>query len=767
MKKILLILFVFLQVPNCLKAKRSSFDFNGPSGFPFAFGLFLFVNRNQSFSVGGNITGFTAGKLTLQNKAGSDLILDPTANYAFTGIASGSTYSISIKTHPVGLACTLSNPTGTANGNITNVNIACVTSTATALYALGNTAQSFWMDYVKSDGNSPLDSTGTACTGTETGYYNACIHAGEFKKISVPNITSCTGITATDSLSAFNWKCILSSNNTVSVVSTGLRGDKGLTDLIDFTSPGSWRDIFVTVQLNGATHLTSATGKWWDNPIVVQNNGGVLTALNTIYIANTNVAATDYRMNSVDKVALVVKPGIIKSLSNAIGDLILMTNKFQWVEGSFYNNAMTTNIISLTSTAKFSVLRNLNLTGTTSFTTGINATSASNLSLFLHNIYLANLSVALNLNANGVILNKVNANNCINSIRVYQSDMVISNSLAFNSLLVAGFESTSSTYSNNLYLNNTSANQNANGFSLSTGSGTINKTTYHNILSVNNATGIRNADTFSTKFINLISADNNANQQYNETGGTVPGSNSIMNGILKLPPFATLGPTPGINAAGNRTNGSELTPATITVVTLPSSFVGKVTSTDTKNASNTNGISTGPPTDWFNFANNYRGFGNDGGAFPVSANRNNCSTNCRIWDWSLKATDTVARNVNHCPSGTIVDTHQWSATTQTSCNDFKGAVFNIGTNSCITTFLRNAVEIFGDGVGNENGICESGEECMYTPNIGAYQGHSSDSTNSSKLILASQSTATTTTCSDVTIGTVSNVKLWKFDTNGY
>tara|TARA_R110002074_G_scaffold393725_1_gene580542 strand:+ start:345 stop:608 length:264 start_codon:yes stop_codon:yes gene_type:complete len=47
-------------------------------------------------------------------------------------------------------------------------------------------------------------------------------------------------------------------------------------------------------------------------------------------------------------------------------------------------------------------------------------------------------------------------------------------------------------------------------------------------------------------------------------------------------------------------------------------------------------------------------------------------------------------------------------------------LFNTGF---IRTALRNAIEIMNDGIGNENALCESGETCLYTPNIGAYQGH--------------------------------------------
>ena len=786
MKNICIVLLTIFIFTACLKAKKSPFDISTPTtglifGFAASFGSQTATTTgttagtgtgtgtvNNTFSVGGTITGFTTGTLVLQNNNTNDLTLSSAGNYSFSGLASGATYSISVKSHPTGLACTITNATGTLTANVTNANIACTTSTVNALYSLGNTAQSYWLDYVKSDGTSPLNATGTACTGTETGFYNACIHAGEFKKVTIPNITSCDGITATDSLSAFNWRCVVATDSSVSVISTGLRGDKGLSDLIDFTSPGSFRNNSVTVLSNGNSLLTSATGKWWDNPIVVANDGGSLGTTKTIYIVNTNVPASDYRMNSVDKIALVVKPGITKDLSNATGNLILMTNKFQWVEGSFYNNAMITNIVSIASTARFAVLRNLNLLGNTTFTVGIMATSASNIASYLHNIRLSSLDVGLHMNSNGAIINQVIANNCQSCIRIYQSDMIVLNSLAFNGgTTSAAYDSSSNGYNSNLYLNNTSANHNLGGISLSTGGGTINKTTYYNTLSANNGSGVINNNALSTKYINLITADNNATFQFTETGTT---SNSIMNGILKVSGvFCTIGAVSGVGATCNKLNGSETTPATVNSITLANSFVGKVTSTDTKNTSNTNGFSVAAPTDWFNFSNMFRGFGNDGGAFPVSANRSNCTNNCRIWDWSLKSTDTVARNVNPCPNGTIVDTHQWSDTTapnQAYCDaNYKGSAIS-GT-TCITTFLRNAVEIFGDGVGNENGICESNEECLYTPNIGAYQGHSSDSTNTVKLIPASQTSATTTTCADVTTGTVSNVKLWKYDTNGY
>ena len=76
-----------------------------------------------------------------------------------------------------------------------------------------------------------------------------------------------------------------------------------------------------------------------------------------------------------------------------------------------------------------------------------------------------------------------------------------------------------------------------------------------------------------------------------------------------------------------------------------------------------------------------------------------------------------------------------------------GSTLN-GSN-CETTFLRNAVEIPGDGVGNDNALCESGETCLYTPNIGSYQGHGN-----------------VVSAGNFTSGTLTGITLMKYATNG-
>jgi len=147
---------------------------------------------------------------------------------------------------------------------------------------------------------------------------------------------------------------------------------------------------------------------------------------------------------------------------------------------------------------------------------------------------------------------------------------------------------------------------------------------------------------------------------------------------------------------------------------LTASFVGKVTTDDTTNGSDNNGTrdyaSIGA-VDWVSFDSFFRAWGEAGSAFPSTDNRGPCTSGtCQIWDWRLSASDTVSREFNGpfqeptCPAsadGSVVITDQ-----QTVPN----------------VFLGNAREIIFDRVGDDDGLCEAAEACLYSPNLGAYQG---------------------------------------------
>ncbi|MDH5446695.1 MAG: Ig-like domain-containing protein [Gammaproteobacteria bacterium] len=181
------------------------------------------------------------------------------------------------------------------------------------------------------------------------------------------------------------------------------------------------------------------------------------------------------------------------------------------------------------------------------------------------------------------------------------------------------------------------------------------------------------------------------------------------------------------------TNNGTSNAVYVTDTSLASSFIGKVITDDSQNSSqptNEDGTTDyANISDWFSFENTFRNWGIDGNAFPASNQQGSCTAgNCRIWDWSVLGTDNIIHDVLSVPlAGDIsnITSHTWqispAPTGQADCdNVVNGSQFNV--DHCESTFLRNTVEINTDNIGNNNGLCESGETCLYTPNIGHFQG---------------------------------------------
>ncbi len=83
---------------------------------------------NNSYTVGGTITGVEGNGLVLQDNDGDNLNVPPgsTAFTFATPLASGTTYAVSVQTAPTNEICIVTNGTGTVTtANVTNVSIAC------------------------------------------------------------------------------------------------------------------------------------------------------------------------------------------------------------------------------------------------------------------------------------------------------------------------------------------------------------------------------------------------------------------------------------------------------------------------------------------------------------------------------------------------------------------------------------------------------------------------------------------------------------------
>lgn len=280
------------------------------------------------------------------------------------------------------------------------------------------------------------------------------------------------------------------------------------------------------------------------------------------------------------------------------------------------------------------------------------------------------------------------------------------------------------------------------------------------------------------KIFNLYNSTlNNITASSNSTYGiwlTLATSNNYFTGLLQTGGNtlydcynASTGVNPGIVHSTCTTSGADgttdygignISDATYhSGIIINSSFIGRVSTDDAINTSDISGAAPYSLTmDWTGLEYPHRAWALEGTSDFPPAGACISPGACRIWDWSLSSADTALGTAPLYAIGNASAsiTQQWyAASTPASQGDcdaysFTGSIFDAG--HCQSTFLRNAIESPGDGTGNDNGLCESNETCIYTPNMGGYQGHGS---------LISAGTFTD--------GVISNVTLMKYQNNGY
>ena len=649
-----------------------------------------------------------------------------------------------------------------------------------------------WNAYV--EGSSIAAATDTACTAVG----NACIHGGELRVVAATGKASCAGLTASDALAAFDWECD-ASTNPVRLVSTGLADGANLSDLIDFSST-AFKANQLTVFDNGIAWGVTASTVWWNNPLAIDNDGGSLAPASTIYLVTGNTAAS-YTIGA-DRVGLVIQPGV--TLSGVIS-----LNDFDhfWLEGTIDGSGR--DIAVILTGSRFSALRNVS---TSNGDIGIVLSggdrnrlvrvAASNhlidgirLSDNSNNNSLSDLSARNNVVC-GVALDTASSNTltsvtvtdngiqgsesggvCLNRAFDNRLSGVIANHnphygvwLHVNGVGTTTFNTLSNVTANNngnsgilvqapaqnnRFYDVTTSNNGGSGIELNNASNTtiMGLTASNNILGVslngasnnlltnvaagNNVVAGINVDALGTSenntFSDVVASGNGSfGIRLNNT------STNVFAGMLKVGNNGTDcdvtgGTDPGLFHGTCAINGGS-TATLLTGITLATSFVAKVNANDVRNMSDTNGTAdfsaVGPAFDWTRFDNSYRGWGPDGSAFPNADHRNRWASGTgRVWDWSVSAADAGEAGGGPALLGVLA---------------LPDGDATLGP----TPFLRHAIEI-ADGIGNNNLLCESNETCLYTPNIGSYQGH-----------------GTLISAGTFTDGTLTGITLMRYGSNG-
>jgi 6-phosphogluconolactonase (cycloisomerase 2 family) len=86
-----------------------------------------------TYSIGGTVSGLSGSGLVLQNNGGDNLSVTSNGTFTFaTKVASGDAYAVTVLTQPSNPAqtCTVTNGSGMASANVTNVAVSCASSVA-------------------------------------------------------------------------------------------------------------------------------------------------------------------------------------------------------------------------------------------------------------------------------------------------------------------------------------------------------------------------------------------------------------------------------------------------------------------------------------------------------------------------------------------------------------------------------------------------------------------------------------------------------------
>ena len=693
----------------------------------------------STFRVGVVVSGLETGAvLTLQNNGVDDLIITGNGGpYVFSSLVHDLTpYNVTISSQPITSTqrCLVVNGAGTiASAEVLDIAVVC--PNVTALYPVNGAN---WNDYVNYTGNDGFSLVDSVCDGLRDSY-TSCLHGGELREVFVDGVQSCTDIIASDDLNAFNWRCAEKVGG-ISVISTSLRKGASLSTLIDF-SIQDWRTNSVTIYQSANMLAKTPSGIWWNNPIVAANAGGSLFSEGSIFI----ITLTPYANYSIDanKIGVVVQPGV--DMVGAGVGAAFYANGYQylWFEGKIdgvnnSNSILWENVTN--SVIRSTQVSNLQVGG---FGNVILQNSRDNI---INGLRIGNSP------SHGLVLNNSSYNTAIDVISTNSGNsgiyLVDANNNNFTGLVAAHNDNGSSSdgggvrlirSADNRFINATIVSNRLSGIDLSESPNNI----FMNVLAVNNYTSFLIANNSNeTTTLNLVAANNSRH-------GILVGSasNNYFTGVLKIGGNTDVdclvegtGVAPGVITAsctdtgidGSNVYSGQLSDATLkTGINISGTFVGKVVIDDIVNISDINGSTDlATITDWVNFENRFRSWGLDGDSYP-SINSQGPFPSCdiayaylesqciqnggvwrtdgRIWDWRLDAADagdggmSVAHHALVIPTGEEFINHSWSDTSSSG-------------------LLRNANEIMGDLIGNDDGLCNTNEECVFTHNIGAYQG---------------------------------------------
>ena len=262
------------------------------------------VCSNITYTVGGTVSGLTGTGLVLQDNGGNNLTVSANGSFTFSNsVASGAAYSVTILTQPTGQSCTVTNGSGTARANVTNVQVACSNST----YTIGGTVSGLTgtgMVLQDNGGNNLLVSANGSFI------FSTAVASGSAYSVTVltqPTGQSCTVSNSSGTASANVTNVQVACSNKTYTIGGTVSGLTG-TGLVLQDNGGN----NLTVSANGAfTFSTSvASGAAYSVTVLTQPTGPFCTLTNGSGTASVNVTNVQVACLKMDVLIEVTVSGL-------------------------------------------------------------------------------------------------------------------------------------------------------------------------------------------------------------------------------------------------------------------------------------------------------------------------------------------------------------------------------------------------------------------------------------------------------------------------
>jgi len=252
---------------------------------------------NATYTIGGTVSGLTGTGLVLQNNGGNNKAVSASGSFTFsTAVASGSTYGVTVFTQPTGQSCTVTSGSGTANANVSNVQVTCSTTTYTIGVTVSGLTGTGLVLQDNGGNNLPVSANGSYI-------FTNSVATGSTYSVTVftqPTGQSCTVTygsgTASANVSNVQVSCIANATYTIGVTVSGLTGtglvlqDNGGNNL-PVSVNGSF--VFTNSVASGATYSVTVVAQPTGQTCAVTYGSGTASAnVTNVQVACLNVYYT-------------------------------------------------------------------------------------------------------------------------------------------------------------------------------------------------------------------------------------------------------------------------------------------------------------------------------------------------------------------------------------------------------------------------------------------------------------------------------------------